>query len=561
MFTRNALIGLLTAVLTMIFAPAATATISPGLTLEQGAGTLAGSSVATGLDINSHATIADSLESLTVGLPAGLLINLNTNGGACLVSAAPTPLCQIASGTVNSASTSSGGTTTSASLYLVAPPTPSGVVQNLTASSKPLDLAGVDLVIQGGATISGTLTLTNSPAVALSLAFGSIPDSSHLKELQLTFSSMRLPTNCSTVESVTVQASSWEGSSGTANAPLAVSGCSSLPYAPRIAATVTKLNAGAMVEVQFSQEAGEAASNALEFGEPQGVKLNKVLAPCFNGETCTVGTVAATSPLLPAAALANGMLTLAGSINKGNPSQAISGTLTMSFPPPFEFAVAGPIDIAEKMLSFSGLPDIPLSTLNFTFTGIPAGPAFTTECEPGTIPATVLSQDGNPASKISGPVTNVNCPPPGAKPKVSGSLRGLASGRPELSVRTSRGSGAPDIASLSVSLPSGLSFGARALGTHRSCKRVNGNKKCTTSAALKGLSLSGAKLAHARIQGGALVVTFAHPTASASLVARGPLLLESKALERKAKRHKTKGLAAHVRVTDAKGTATVVQVL
>lgn len=554
MLRRSALIGLLAIAATTVFAPAASATISPGLTLEQGGGTSAGSSVATGFDINSHATIADSLQNLTVGLPAGLLLNLNANGGACVASPAPTPLCQIASGTLN------GATGTPVSLYLVTPPAPSGIVQNLTAASKPLNLAGVDLVIQGGETISGTVALTSSPTVALSLSFGGIPLSSHVKELQLTFSSMRLPTNCSSVESVTVQASSWQGGAGTASAPLAVSGCSALPYTPKIAAVVTKEAAGAVVEVQFTQGAGEAATNTLAFGEPPGVKLNKVLAPCFNGETCTVGTVAATSPLLPSTALSSGMLTLAGTINKGNPSQAISGSLTMSFPPPYEFSVTGPINIAEKMLSFSGVPDIPLTALTYVFTGIPAGPAFTTECEPGTIAATVLSQDGNPATKISGPVTNVNCPPPSARPKVTGSLSGLASGRPVLRVHATRGSGAPNIASLSVSLPGGLSFGHRVITKRRTCKRVHGQKKCASGYALKGFSLSGATLANARVQGGALRLAFTHAVTSVSLAARTPMLVESKSLQRKAKKHKANGLTASVRITDAKGTGTSVRV-
>src|SRR5271163_1078435 len=113
MFSRSALIGPLIVAATAIFAPVASATISPGLTLEQGGGTTAGSSVATGFDINSHATIADSLETLTVGLPAGLLVNLNQNGGSCLASAAPTPLCEIARGTIN------GATGTPVNLYLV----------------------------------------------------------------------------------------------------------------------------------------------------------------------------------------------------------------------------------------------------------------------------------------------------------------------------------------------------------------------------------------------------------------------------------------------------------
>ena len=254
------------------------------------------------------------------------------------------------------------------------------------------------------------------------------------------------------------------------------------------------------------------------------------------------------------------MLTLAGSINKGNPSQAISGSLTMSFPPPFEFAVAGPIDIAEKMLSFSGMPDIPLTSLTYVFTGIPAGPAFTTECEPGTIAATVLSQDGNPATKISGPVTNVSCPPPSARPKATGSLSGLASGKPVLRVHATRGSGAPSIASLSVSLPGGLSFGHRVISKRRTCKRVHGHNKCTSGYALKGFSLSGATLASARIQGGALRLAFTRAVTSVSLAARTPMLVESKALRRKAKKHQAQGLAASIRITDAKGAGTSLRV-
>lgn len=543
MLSRSVLIGLLAAAATAVFAPAALATITPRLAIEQSAGTAAGSSVATGFDIKANTTVTDRLSSLTMGFPAGLLVNLNMNGGACVNSASPTPTCELGTGTIN------GPTGTPVALYLV-------------ASGKPADVAGVALVIQGGATINGVLTLTSSPTVALNLVFGEIPAASNVKELQFTLSSLRLPTSCSAVESVTLQASSWEGGSGSTSAPLSVSGCSSLPYAPSVAATVTKEggSSGALIEVQFTQGAGEAATSALEFGEPPGVKLNKVLAPCFNGVTCTVGTVAATSPLLPSTALAAGMLTLAGSINPGNPSQAISGSLTMSFPAPFEFSVAGPIDLAEKMLTLTAVPDVPLSTLTFSFTGIPAGPAFTTECEAGTIAATMVSQNGNPPVKISGPVTNVNCPPPSAKPTASGSWSGLASGRPQLRLHAARGSNAPDISSLTLTLPGGVSFARRALGTHRSCRKVHGHQRCTTSPSVRGLSLSGAALAKARLEEGELVLQFAHAVPAVTLLAHGPLLSESKGLQRNAKRHKTGNLAAHIRITDTKGRATALSV-
>ena len=129
-----------------------------------------------------------------------------------------------------------------------------------------------------------------------------------------------------------------------------------------------------------------------------------------------------------------------------------------------------------------------------------------------------------------------------------------------LHVSATRGSGAPDIASLQVSLPGGLSFGRHAIATHRSCKRVHGHNKCTTAYSVKGFSLHGAGLASARLQGRALLVTFSHAVASASFTARGPLLVESKSLRQKAKRHQTKGVAASVRITDAKGAGTTVSV-
>jgi hypothetical protein len=43
-------------------------------------------------------------------------------------------------------------------------------------------------------------------------------------------------------------------------------------------------------------------------------------------------------------------------------------------------------------------------------------------------------------------------------------------------------------------------------------------------------------------------------------VAHGPLMLESKTLEHKAKQHKAGTLVAHLRLTDTSGTGTAVSV-
>jgi len=155
-----------------------------------------------------------------------------------------------------------------------------------------------------------------------------------------------------------------------------------------------------------------------------------------------------------------------------------------------------------------------------------------------------VPENGSPAVKVTGPVTNVGCSAASAKPKVSASWSGLASGKPKLSVHARGGSGA-GLVSLSFGLPSGVSFS---------------HKKLAVAALVKGLSLSGAAVKSVRIASGRLAITFTQAVSAVSLVARGPLLHESSTLEGKAKQHKTGNLSESVRVTDASGHTTSLRV-
>ena len=236
---------------------------------------------------------------------------------------------------------------------------------------------------------------------------------------------------------------------------MSVTGCNILTYSPAISATVAKQpkGTGAVVTINFSQGAGDSATSSLQFGLPTGVKINKVLAPCFGGTTCTVGSVAISSPLMPGSALAGGALTLAGAINSASRSAPITGALTMSFPPPYQYSVEGPINLAEHTITFLGLPDIPITAMTLTFTGTTTGPAFVTNCESGTITATATPQDGAATVKLRGTSTTGGCPPPSSRPTAGGSLGGLAAGNPKLHVTVSRrGSGSP-LTSVSVAPP------------------------------------------------------------------------------------------------------------
>ncbi|MCW3020228.1 MAG: hypothetical protein JWN10_2536 [Solirubrobacterales bacterium] len=529
MFARTALTGLLVAAVTAICPALAQAVLTPTLAIEQGAGTTAGTSPATGFNINFNPRLGvDSVKNLAISFPPGFLLNLGMNGGACVSSPAPSPLCVLGTGTIHTTT----AVVTPVTLYLVAPPALA-------------DVAGIAFAIQGGATVTGPVSLASSSPATMNVSFTGFPIG--IAEMQFTLAGPRLPTTCSASRTVTIQTLSYElNSTASASAPLVVTGCNSVPYAPKVAATVTKVKGGAQVVVTITQSgADEAATGAIAFGNPNGVKINKVLAPCFKGSTCTVGTVDASSPDLPPTALNAGMLTLAGSINSGSLSQQVTGAVTMSFPPPYQFSVVGPLNLTEHTITFLSFPDIPVSTIAYTFTGVPAGPAFTTECQKATIAATLVPQNGNPAVKVTGPVTNVGCGETSAgKPKASASWSGLASGKPRLSIHARGGSGA-GLVSLSVGLPSGLSFSHKAL---------------VTSTVLKGLTLSGAAIKSARLGGGRLAIIFTHTESSVSLAARGPLLRESKALEGKAKQHKTGRLAESVRLTDAAGHTTSLRV-
>jgi hypothetical protein len=558
MSMRVALAGLLAAAVAAIFPAASAALITPRLALNQGAGTTAGSSPAIGFDVNFTPLSGigggalgelggDSVRNLTISLPDGFLVNLAADGGACVVASTPVPSCQIGSGVSNGP----GGK--AVSMYLVAAP-------------KPSDIAGVEMIIEGGSTTVGELALGTSPEIGLDLSFSNLAPG--MTELQFTLNSPRLPTTC-TPKSVTVGAQSWQGSSGIATAPLTVTGCGSLPYSPTVAATVTKeaVNSGAVLVTTFSQRVGESATSALEFAIPSGLKINRVLQPCFQQKPCTVGTVSAQSPLLPSPALSSGTLTL-GSM-PGSPASSeqselsaplMGVVLTMSFPPPYSFSLTAPVEFAEHTIKFSAMPDIPLTALSFTFTGPSSGPAFATSCQPGTIAATLTPQDGNPVSKLTGAVTNIGCPPPRppriGKPSAAGSLTGLASGRPTLRLRATHGANAPNIASLSIELPTGLRFNAAALRTHRVC----GATSCATRQSVKGLSLAGSAIQSAQIRGGKLFIAFTRAAPNVWLAARGPLLAARRPLRVTARQQRAQALVARLRITDAGGSGTVVSV-
>ena len=67
--------------------PTAGAAITPAISLDQSAGTAAGSTANLGVDLTFAPTGTDSPDHMTLNLPPGLLANASIDGGACLTTA------------------------------------------------------------------------------------------------------------------------------------------------------------------------------------------------------------------------------------------------------------------------------------------------------------------------------------------------------------------------------------------------------------------------------------------------------------------------------------------
>ncbi|MGA2925000.1 MAG: hypothetical protein ABSG43_03220 [Solirubrobacteraceae bacterium] len=540
-FKRPSLVALLTAVAVVALPAAASAAILPTLTLS--GDTAAGKSPASvGFDIKFNPSGTDSPKDLTISLPPGMLANADLNGGACLAASSPTATCQVGSGTL-----SAGGVT----------PTGPNVSMYLVKAPAATDIAGVALV--NGTTASGTVLATGAATLTsttgLQIAFTGLPNM-NVDELNFTLTTLRLPSSCS-AGTVTVTADSFASStsqSATATLTPPSTTCASLPYAPTLAATVTKdaKDNGAAIVTAITQLAGESANKSIVLDLPSGIAPNVALTACLNATGCTIGTASAASPLVPAAALANGTVTL------NAPTNPLTPQITIAFPAPLALSIVGNVTLAPSLaVSFTSVPDVPLTSLTLNLNSGPGtAKSFTTTCAAANLVGNFTAQSG--ATKtVTSPITFNSCPTP---PVAAGSASGFAAGRAKLTVKVTAGTNAPLVASAAVGLPRGLSFDRNAISSSKKCKGKGKKKKCATTITIKGLTASPGTISGAKVQGGRLVVTFKKAVASTRLTLRAPLVVESKALARSVKKHKVKAVTVTVKVTDAARTSTPLSV-
>jgi hypothetical protein len=566
--TRRVLIGLAVGLAAVIFAPAASATITPTLSLDQSGGTKAASTVNLGMDIGFAPSGSDSPKDLTLGLPAGLLANASIDGGACLHTQTPMAACQVGSGTVTA-------TVTELGIGLV--PVTGQVALDLIAPPKPGDLAGVALLVtllgqtsQLGTPGEITVRPATDPAgVGVNIAFTNIPDTYselglsvpiQVASLHTVLSGVRMPASCpATPSNVTATTDSYsDPTSRTASAPLHVTNCSALPFTPGFHVTATKDagDDGTQVITDITQPASpaQATSQSVALTLPPTVLVPNVSAVLNGGILCanpasgtckTIGTATAVSPLYPRALTGPAYLTGALAAPK----------ITITFPAPFALTLAGAVDIAHNTTTFTNLPDIPLTDLNVTLTGGKYS-AFVASCTPasGTATSRLTSQSGASASAAA-PFTVAGCtaapagsgssptgrPSPNGRPGIeSASVSGLARGLPALTFKLTAGKNAK-LKSFTVKLPRGLSFIRH---------RVHGRLR------LSGVSLKGAKVRAITLKQGGLVIALRAPVNTLSVKVGPRALRESSALERAASRHRLKRLALTIVLTSAAGKRT-----
>ena len=415
---------------------ASAATVTPTLGLSPSSGPAA-STANLGMDIRfAYSTSGDTVKDLTLALPAGLLANASVDGGTCITSATPTAACQVGSGTITATALGFLPVQLPAQFDLVAPPAPGDLagLQVLAQTPSDPDLHRVGIARRHrGAAIRRRprhrvrrLAELDSLSLLGLFPLPSVPVS--VCDIDSTFDSMRFPSSCpSTPARVTVSSDSYDAPSGTASAPLTVTGCGSGAYAPKFGLTAVRdaSNSEVKLTANITQGPGQLTTGTTVLAFPTNVltpNLGVAGALCTNlasGSCTPIGSATAVSPVYPTPLSGNAYLT-------GNASGL---KLALVFPAPFSLTLTGSVNLATNTTTFNGIPDIPLSQLQVVLDGGTDG-AFATTCQAssGTATAKEISQNGDLARTLTAPFTVSGWKPCTGAPSGSGRSGGGSGG-------------------------------------------------------------------------------------------------------------------------------------
>ncbi len=551
---RFVLFGVLAVVWMSALAPEAGASVTATLTLDQSAGTAAGSFANLGMDLKFSSSAGDSPKALTLNLPPGLLANASIDAGACLATAdLNDSACEVGSGVVTADLLGTIPVPTQVTFDLVPPPA-AGDLAGLAVNSNGTQIGTTgDVKVRpsgdpAGVGVTISLTLPNSlSGTPISIA-----------EINSTFDALRYPTTCpATPQNLSATVNSYNDATLHAvAAPLSVTGCSALPYAPAFKVTAARDQADRQVSLSttLTQSAAEAPSQSVVLAFPSptlvpNIQVAGALCANLQSGTCTpVGSVSATSPLYPRALTGQAYLT-------GN---ILGPSLALVFPPPFPLTLSGAVNLIKNTTTFTGLPDIPLTNLTVSLNPGPEA-VFGTTCKPAsnTATATLTNQNGDRTATVPAKFTISGCPPSSGSGGGSGNggvtashgglkvshafLAGLRTGHPSLRFRIRAVTTASRLLSLTVDLPTGLRFVA-----HRTL--------------LRGVQVSGGRVASLSLSHGRLVIRLLKVTSGLTVKINSRALNESSALRRKAKAHKLGTLVLALIGTNAAGKRTTVRV-
>jgi hypothetical protein len=536
-------------------APAASAAVSPTVSLDQSAGTKAGATQNLGLD-------------LTINLPPGLLADASLDGGSCLKAANVSgTACEVGSGTVTATADPIPGilnlplpVSVPVTFYLVPPPV-AGDLAGLAVEGLGEQIGSTGAIRlrptgdPSGVGLSIDLTLPDQLPLTLPVVGEINTAQISLTEIQSTFDGLRYPATCpATPASVGVSVNSYSDATvQTVTAPLSVTDCSSLSFLPNFSVKAVRDTSDRQVSLatEVTQAAGQSPSRSLSLAFPSSTlapNLQSIQSLCLNpaAGTCSpVGSVSATSPLYPATLHGSAYLT-------GSPTGL---TLTLEFPPPFPLTLVGAVDLVNNSATFTGLPDIPLTNLQVSLDGGPTG-LFLSTCQNPTGVATAILTDQNGDKIVTDGSSFVvsGCPGTGGTPSASsasgvtvgsttlskGEFSGLSTSHPTLRFRLHVASHASKIRQFTVGLSAGLRFRSHRRGTP------------------SGVTLTGGKIKSVSISHGHLTVILRRAVSSLSVTIRGILLTESPTLAARTRRAHT--LPLTVTTENTRGQHTVIRV-
>jgi hypothetical protein len=226
------------------------------------------------------------------------------------------------------------------------------------------------------------------------------------------------------------------GTTATADAPYAATGCDKLAFAPKLSATVGSAGQVAKgrhppLKVTIEQADGQAAMSRTVVSLPEGigVDLKNLGAVCTDAQLGTgacpasskIGTVTAVTPLLPGT-LSGGVYLMQGAKPGSLPGLALDLGL---------IRLKGSVALGKRLVTtFEGIPDVPLNKLVLNLSGGNKGALSTADSlcrQTPTVQAVYGAHSGKTGQQTVA-ATVVGCAPLSG----TGELYGIAKKRPTL---------------------------------------------------------------------------------------------------------------------------------